>query len=132
MKSIRLVLSSVLAALAAAPAAAVVYSTGVTGFAATHSGLAYASGADPWRMVSQADFDGNGYGDYVSRSTATGDVAITPYNASGAGQRQVFYTEPNQAWKIIGTGDFNLDGKADLLWRNSTTGVVWGMLMNGA
>jgi hypothetical protein len=130
MDTMRNAFLALLLALAAGPAAAVVYSTGLNGFNSTHSGMAYALPTDPMRIVGTGDFDANGDGDFVWRNSLTGAVSITTYLGPTPVTR-VVYTETDTNWRIVGTGDFNGDGRSDLIWRNSASGEVYGMLMQG-
>ena len=71
------------------------------------------------------DFDGDGRGDLVWRSSLSGQNVIW---------RSALVTTPLQVaamtdarWRIAGVGDFDGDTRADLLWRNAVTGadMIW-------
>jgi hypothetical protein len=94
--------------------------------------MVYAEPNLAWRIVGDADFDGDRIADLLWRNTATGQVYQQRFGANGRPADGAFiHTEPNAAWKIVHTPDLDGDGRADLLWWNSTTGQVYAMLMNG-
>jgi FG-GAP-like repeat/Lectin C-type domain len=87
-----------------------------------------------WKMITAADFNGDGKDDVLWRNDSTGENAIwlmngfTNLNADGSSQK--FLTRvPDVGWKMIDAADFNGDGKADILWRNERNGedAIWFM-----
>ena len=78
-----------------------------------------------WKIISVADFDGDGHSDIFWRNTSTGANAIWKSGSSATRQSVVGVT--NQSWKVAAVGDFDGDGRADLFWRNTSTGrnVIW-------
>ncbi len=101
--------------------------------AVTNYGSIFATVSDTnWRVVSLADFDGDGSPDILWENHRTGqllvwymrDTAVARYGAPFA---QV--TDTN--WRVAGTGDLNGDGHPDLIWQNSRTGQVLRWLLGG-
>jgi FG-GAP-like repeat/Lectin C-type domain len=87
-----------------------------------------------WKMITAADFNGDGKDDVLWRNNSTGENAIWLMdgfrNLNTDGSSQKFLTRvPDTGWKIIAAADFNADTKADILWRNDRTGdnAVWFM-----
>jgi hypothetical protein len=85
-----------------------------------------------WKMITAADFDGNGKDDVLWRNEANGENAIWLLNgldeASTDGSSRRFIAPVSDInWQIITAADFNGDRKADILWRNKLTGenAVW-------
>lgn len=83
-----------------------------------------------WRVVSMADFNGDGHPDLLWENSATGQLLVWTMN----GTQVLTYGSPfaqvtNTAWQVAGTADFDGDGQADLLWENSQTGqmLVWNL-----
>lgn len=84
-----------------------------------------------WKVLTAADFNGDGRSDLLWRNDATGLVYMMLMNGASISGQGVVHNEPNLSWEIVAQGDYNGDGRADLLWRNSSTGQVYMMLMNG-
>jgi FG-GAP-like repeat len=85
-----------------------------------------------WKMITAADFDGNGKDDALWRNEATGENAIWLLNGldetSTDGSSRKFITSvAGTDWQMVTAADFNGDGRADVLWRNNVTGdnAVW-------
>src|SRR5262249_10068578 len=84
------------------------------------------SGASPWAIVGQRDFNGDGYADILWRNGTSGQAVIWLLNGAsviGAGSPGTVTTD----WAVAGTGVFNGDGFGDVLWYNTGTGqvVIW-------
>ena len=71
------------------------------------------------------DFDGDGRGDLVWRSTVSGENVIWRSALVSTPLQVAAMTDAR--WRIAGVGDFDGDTRADLLWRNAVTGgdVIW-------
>lgn len=83
-----------------------------------------------FRMYGAADFDRDGFPDFVIRNPTTGEGAIWLMDQNVFAESIALPTVA-AVWQIGTVGDFNGDGMPDIAWRNSTTGenAVW--LMNG-
>jgi FG-GAP-like repeat len=95
-----------------------------------------------WKVVGQADFNGDGKTDVLWRNIVTG-VNVVWYldgkNFVGTGRNvldsslvkgrdfDVLFRVADVSWKIEGVGDFNGDGKTDVLWHNGSSGtsIIW-------
>src|SRR5262249_57074392 len=89
----------------------------------TLSGGEPGSAADPWAIVGQRDFNGDGMTDILWRNGTNGQVLVWLLNGTsviGGGSPGA----PSNAWSVAGTADFNNDGLGDILWYNSGTGQV--------
>lgn len=86
-----------------------------------------------WKIVSAADFNGDGKPDLLWWNQSTGMLSVWLMN--GTQLIRGVYLTPNQVadtnWVPVGTGDFNGDGKPDILWRNKSNGMLAVWLMNG-
>jgi hypothetical protein len=94
-----------------------------------------------WKMITAADFNGDGKADILWRNGSTGENAIWFMDANTvtsdgryASNGQFFdsslrFTGTN--WEMVGAGNFDADNKADIVWRNKVTGenAIW--LMDG-
>ncbi len=80
---------------------------------------------------SPGDSDGDGKGDLIWRSLATGDVAVWLMNGATITSAPIVAPGVPLGWQIVGIGDLDGDGKADLVWRHSVAGDVSVWLMNG-
>jgi len=92
-----------------------------TGSAVLNSG----AGTAGWRVVADADFDGNGTPDLVWQNQSTGQVNVNYYGGSG-GATFIGWAELNTGagtagWSVVGAADWNADGVPDLVWQNNST-----------
>lgn len=71
------------------------------------------------RFVGLADFDGDGFGDWLLEDTATGDVWIV----SGSGDAAQPPIAPASETTLAGHGDFDGDGVAEILWIDAERGL---------
>ena len=90
-----------------------------------------------WRIAAIADFNQDGFPDFVWQDHANGNVFLwfmrsqTPtapmiqLASAALGPGRVTDTD----WTIVGSGDFNRDGWPDLVWQHQTDGsiAVWKM-----
>lgn len=96
----------------------------------TLEGAANLTLTNPWRIVSVADFDGNGTPDVVWEDPASGEVQV--WYLGGPGGNQIMgainVAGPN-TWRVATVTDFNADGHPDLLWQDQTSGLaqIWYM-----
>lgn len=83
-----------------------------------------------FRMQGAADFDRDGYPDFVLRNTTTGEAAIWLMDQNLFAESIALPTV-STSWQMGTIGDFNGDSMPDIAWRNTVTGenAVW--LMNG-
>jgi FG-GAP-like repeat/FG-GAP repeat len=94
-----------------------------------------------WKMITAADFNGDGKADILWRNSRTGENAIwfmdaTTVTVDGryASDEQFFVSSRrfiDTNWEMVGAGNFDTDNKADIVWRNKVTGenAIW--LMDG-
>ncbi len=85
-----------------------------------------------WKMITAADFNGDGKDDVLWRNETTGENAIWLLNGldelSTDGSSRRFITPiAGTDWQMVTAADLNGDGRADVLWRNNVTGenAVW-------
>ena len=85
----------------------------------------------PWRMALAADFDGDGYKEYIWQNEFDGSLFV--WRCEGTTVLEAFplsiIAEPT--WRLAGAADFNGDGNPDLLWQNEAYGFVAVSFMNG-
>ena len=96
----------------------------LTGFAVLNSG----AGTAGWRVVTAADFDGNGTPDLVWQNVGTGQVNVNYYGGTG-GASLIGWAVLNSGagtagWSLAGAADMNADGVPDLIWENQSTRQV--------
>ena len=74
-----------------------------------------------WQIAGTGDFNGDGHGDILWRSS---DGWYTDWLGTAAGgfsdNLGSFLRNADPSWQVAGTGDFNGDGITDILWRNSS------------
>jgi hypothetical protein len=110
-----------------------VWNSQMTGDTVSFQGQTLGFTPNEWQIQGVGDFNGDGRSDilwrnvggevYVSRSQATGPVALTGQSLGLVGND----------WQIQGVGDFNGDGRADVLWRNNSGEMyVWNSQTGGS
>jgi hypothetical protein len=104
-------------------AAQVWYLGGPGGNVITNS--AVLSQGNSWRIMSIADFNGDGIPDCIWQDQSSGWAQIWfmggPQGTTVTGS--VNLTSRN-TWRIAGTSDFNGDGVPDVVWQDPATGAV--------
>ena len=92
------------------------------------------TGVTGWRLVSTADFNGDGTPDLVWQNDSTRQVLVWYMGGSPATIVSWDWLAPNNlaGWRLVDAVDMNHDGKPDLVWQNDTTFqvVVWYMTGN--
>lgn len=71
------------------------------------------------RFVGLADFDGDGFGDWLLEDTATDDLWVV----SGSGDAYLPPIAPASDASFAGHGDFDGDGVAEILWIDAVRGL---------
>jgi hypothetical protein len=88
------------------------------------------SASTPWRVVADADFNGDGIPDAVWQNPSTGAVEIWLMGGSqGATYMSTAQVTEANTWHVVAAADFNGNGIADLLWENTSNGAlqIWYM-----
>jgi len=88
------------------------------------------SGGGTFDTVVQADFNGDGKGDILFYSSASGTLKV----GIGDGAGNFTYAQPttiSPGYNVAARGDFDHDGKTDLLWYRQTDGLATVALSNG-
>jgi hypothetical protein len=84
-----------------------------------------------WRIISSADFNGDGKPDLLFQHNVTGNLAVWSMNGTSMTSPTLTSpASPGQGYKAIDTGDFNGDGKPDILFQHTNGGLA-GWYMNG-
>jgi FG-GAP-like repeat/Lectin C-type domain len=89
-----------------------------------------------WKMITAADFNGDGKADILWHNSSNGDNAVWFMDATSvtngrySSDEQFFtssrrFTDTN--WEMVAAGNFDADNKADIVWRNKVTGenAIW-------
>ena len=90
------------------------------------------TGVTGWRLVSTADFNGDGKPDLVWQNDSTRQVLVW-YMGGSLGNTFLWWDwlAPSalDSWRLVAAVDLNRDGKPDLVWQNDATFqvVVWYM-----
>jgi len=90
-------------------------------------------GANPWRIVGMADFDGNGHPDAVWQDPASGRTQV--WFLDGVRGTSLTGTAPlsgTNAWRIAAVADMDGDGHPDLVWQDPATGTSQVWFLTGA
>jgi hypothetical protein len=84
-----------------------------------------------WKVVSTADFTGDGYPDVLFQHTL-GFYSVALWAMEGTQTTSAaVLAYPDEHWKVVGTGDFDSDGYTDLLWQHDG-GWLGIVLIKGA
>ena len=88
--------------------------------------------ADPsWKIIGTADFDRDGYADFLWRHDGTGTFGVWFMRGTVLRARAMLNPSgfADTSWKVVALADFDRDGYPDLLWRHDLTGTfgVWFM-----
>ncbi|GIM93889.1 glycoside hydrolase domain-containing protein [Paractinoplanes toevensis] len=78
----------------------------------------------PPPSATMADFNGNGFADFMAKQTSNGNVYVYPGNGTGISSRITVATNWKSMNAIIRIGDLNRDGKEDVIARQ-TNGDLW-------
>jgi len=114
-------------------AAQVWYMTGTTG--SVIGSTAKVSGANSWRIVGAADFNGDTHPDLLWQDPSSGSAQIWYMGGTGG---VTFLSDAKvsgaNSWRIVAIGDFNADTVPDLVWQDPSTGhsQIWYMNAGGA
>jgi uncharacterized repeat protein (TIGR01451 family) len=91
------------------------------------------NGGNAWRIMSIADFNGDGHPDLFWQDPVTGLAQIWLMGgAQGITLLSAVNLTASNPWKIVGTGDFNGDGRPDVLWQDPVSGAVQVWYLGGA
>lgn len=106
----------------------------MNGLTATSTGLISPASGFDWQLFGGAppthgDFNGDGHGDLVFQSSASGDLLAWEMNGADIATFSVLAASPGLTWQMGAVGDVNHDGRADLAFQDSGTGqlAVWEM-----
>ena len=87
--------------------------------------------APEWRIAAAADFNADGYSDFVWQNIRTGERVMW-FLRDGRYHSGIYLQTIAPEWRIAGGADYNNDQHADFIWQNINTGerVMW-FLRNG-
>jgi hypothetical protein len=90
-------------------------------------------GANPWRIVGMADFDGNGHPDAVWQDPASGRTQVWLLaGARGTSLTGTALVNGTNAWRIAAVADLDGDGHPDLVWQDPAAGNTQVWFLTGA
>jgi sugar lactone lactonase YvrE len=92
------------------------------------TGAATLSNGNSWRIMSIADFNGDGQPDVIWQDPVTGLAQIWFMGGvQGTTVTGAVNLTASNTWRIVGTGDFNQDGHPDVLWQDPVSGTtqIW-------
>jgi uncharacterized repeat protein (TIGR01451 family) len=97
------------------------------------TGAAILSNGNSWRIMSIADFNGDGQPDCIWQDPVTGLAQIWFLGGvQGTTIAGAVNLTASNSWRIVGTGDFNGDGRPDVLWQDPVSGTTQIWYLNGA
>jgi uncharacterized protein (UPF0548 family) len=96
-------------------------------------GAANITTENPWKVVSVADFNGDGHPDLLWQDPISGWAQIWYLGgAQGTTLLGAANLTLKNPWHIVGTADFNNDGYVDVLWQDPKSGTVQLWYMTGS
>ena len=96
-------------------------------------GAANITTENPWKVVSVADFNGDGHPDLLWQDPISGWAQIWYLGgAQGTTLLGAANLTLKNPWHIVGTADFNNDGYVDVLWQDPESGTVQLWYMTGS
>ena len=96
-------------------------------------GAANITTKNPWKVVSVADFNGDGHPDLLWQDPISGWAQIWYLGgAQGTTLLGAANLTLKNPWHIVGTADFNNDGYVDVLWQDPESGTVQLWYMTGS
>jgi hypothetical protein len=91
------------------------------------------SAGNSWRIMSVADFNGDGIPDCIWQDQSSGWAQIWFMGgAQGTTVTGAVNLTTRNTWRIAGTGDFNGDGVPDVVWQDPVTGATQIWYLGGA
>ena len=106
--------------------------TGVTRVGTmTIAGLTYTVTQTALTASAHTDFNADGLGDMLWRSSTTGGNAIWRMNGTTVVNSAAIAAQATD-WSVAGIGDFNADGVADIFWRSPNTNGAEIWFLNSA
>jgi hypothetical protein len=91
------------------------------------------SAGNSWRIMSIADFNGDGIPDCILQDQASGWAQIWFMGgAQGTTITGAVNLTTQNTWRIAGTGDFNGDGVPDVVWQDPVSGAPQIWYLGGA
>ncbi len=81
-----------------------------------------------WKMVGQADFDGDGHPDILWQNSTDGAISIWLMNETNRLASFRVGGPAGTAWRACGIGDLSGDGHTDIVWQHTSgSTAVWFM-----